>query len=397
MKEMLLEKMAHLLRVGVIRVETEEIFYYRKSDEFNLMYVTEEIRNLLIKEARERKHPYIYQDEFNVCYGVIQDEETFYLIGPMALDYLIGIQRRIFYKKWNTPEVYVKNLRKFVLQEVLQIMVVFTKLITDREYTEEELSKFNHLTDKNEAILEEEMTLYSLKEEEREEYRHTYLEERSLLETVQEGNTEEAIKRVKTIDYDVGILGYDTITHWKNLLVVGATLCARAAIEGGMPPHEAYRISGFYINKGCECTKYADIIFYRDQCVRHLTAEVAKQKAKKHTSNHTQQCIDYIHKNFKEKIHLDELAEYIGVSSSYLSRLFKKEMGICLSEYIVDVKVECAANMLKYSGRSISYIAEYVGFPTQSYMGKMFKERTGMTPKQYRDYHKPAEFQDRRS
>jgi AraC-like DNA-binding protein len=54
--------------------------------------------------------------------------------------------------------------------------------------------------------------------------------------------------------------------------------------------------------------------------------------------------------------------------------------------------VERAANLLIYSEEELSKIAEYVNFPSQSYFGKTFKKRKGMTPKQYRDTYKPTEF-----
>lgn len=45
-----------------------------------------------------------------------------------------------------------------------------------------------------------------------------------------------------------------------------------------------------------------------------------------------------------------------------------------------------------YSEETLPGIAEYVNFPSQSYFGKIFKQRMEMTPKQYRELHKPAEF-----
>ena len=58
----------------------------------------------------------------------------------------------------------------------------------------------------------------------------------------------------------------------------------------------------------------------------------------------------------------------------------------------MDFRVERAVNLLVYSDESIPDIAEYVNFPSQSYFGRVFKERKGMTPKQYRDKNKPTEF-----
>lgn len=70
-----------------------------------------------------------------------------------------------------------------------------------------------------------------------------------------------------------------------------------------------------------------------------------------------------------------------------------KETGERLQDYIVRFRVERAANLLMYSEEGISDIAEYVNFPSQSYLGKVFKKYKGMTPQKYRDKFKPREFE----
>ncbi|MCC8066683.1 MAG: helix-turn-helix transcriptional regulator, partial [Clostridiales bacterium] len=77
-----------------------------------------------------------------------------------------------------------------------------------------------------------------------------------------------------------------------------------------------------------------------------------------------------------------------------LSRLFKKETGVSIQDFINNVRVEKAANLLRYSEESLSEIAEYVNFPSQSYFGKIFRQKKQMTPKQYRELYKPTEFQE---
>ena len=112
----------------------------------------------------------------------------------------------------------------------------------------------------------------------------------------------------------------------------------------------------------------------------------------RHASGYTEQCRDYVYGHYREKMYLDDIADTLGISASYLSRLFKKETGQALQDFINDVRVEKAANLLIYSDESLPRIAGYVGFPSQSYFGKVFRQRMQMTPKQYRELYKPAEF-----
>ena len=67
-------------------------------------------------------------------------------------------------------------------------------------------------------------------------------------------------------------------------------------------------------------------------------------------------------------------------------------MNLRLQDYIVQVRVERAANLLAYSEEPIAAIGDYVNFPTQSYFGKVFKKYKGMTPREYRNKQKPKEF-----
>ena len=70
-------------------------------------------------------------------------------------------------------------------------------------------------------------------------------------------------------------------------------------------------------------------------------------------------CLNYIYSHIHYRITIKELAEYLSLSESYLSKLFLKEMGIPLSHYITDLKIEKAKNLLQYSDYSIVEIANY--------------------------------------
>lgn len=82
----------------------------------------------------------------------------------------------------------------------------------------------------------------------------------------------------------------------------------------------------------------------------------------------------------------------VFISSSYLSGLFHRETGVWLQDYIVQVRVEHAAKLLLYSNESIARIAEYVNFPSQSCMGKVFKAYKHMYPREFREAGEPTGF-----
>lgn len=387
-----LRQLTHLLHTGVFCLKNEELISYEENPKYNPLHENRELLISLMEKADMQKPPVILVDDYYVYFACIKKEKEYYFIGPMTARVMSRMERHRFYFHYKVEESWEKGLHYHTVMEILQAVGLFAKLITDEEWEDQELVDANQLAKVTKEQEEEERLKFKMKEEEEDIYRHTYQEERKILNMVRDGNVSEAVRMSKEMDIEIGRLGNDELTHWRNLLVVSATLCARAAIEGGLNPYIAYQISGFYINKGSYCKDVTQILTYRNHAVEELAKLVQKQKVKRHTSSYTEQCKDYVRKHFKEKIYLDEIASTLGVSSSYLSRLFRQETGIRFQDYINDVRVECASNLLKYSNESISMIAEYVNFPSQSYFGKVFKERKNMTPRQFREKYKPMEF-----
>ena len=93
--------------------------------------------------------------------------------------------------------------------------------------------------------------------------------------------------------------------------------------------------------------------------------------------------IGYIHKNYKTGISLCDIAESIGVNSSYLSRKFKQDCGKGIAEYLNDIRIEQAKLLMKNGLKKVKEIACEVGFNNYNYFFKVFKECEGMTPLEY--------------
>lgn len=82
---------------------------------------------------------------------------------------------------------------------------------------------------------------------------------------------------------------------------------------------------------------------------------------------------------------LKSQAELLGVNSSYLSTLFKKETGSTLTEYVNRKRVEHAIFLLNSTNLQIQEIAAACGIPDVNYFTKIFKKQVGNTPKEYRE------------
>lgn len=95
--------------------------------------------------------------------------------------------------------------------------------------------------------------------------------------------------------------------------------------------------------------------------------------------------IKYMRSNFGYKLTLDFLAAHMHLSREYLSRYFKKHTGKTISEFLLEIRISRAKEMLRNSSHSVSDIAAYCGYPSVSNFQKAFKKVTGVSPGVYRN------------
>lgn len=94
--------------------------------------------------------------------------------------------------------------------------------------------------------------------------------------------------------------------------------------------------------------------------------------------------LKYIRANYGSRLTLAQLAQYTHLSREYLCRYFKKQTGKNISEYILEVRMEKAKDMLRTTTHTVTDIACHCGYPSVSSFQRCFKTCTGMTPGQYR-------------
>mgnify|MGYP000902033131 CR=1 FL=1 len=99
----------------------------------------------------------------------------------------------------------------------------------------------------------------------------------------------------------------------------------------------------------------------------------------------TRRAMEFIQKNFAKNISLNDAAEYAGVNSSYLSRVFKEDCGKGFIEYLNLVRVEHAKRLIENGDAKLKEIVKEVGFNSYTYFFKVFKDISGMTPLEYEE------------
>lgn len=98
-----------------------------------------------------------------------------------------------------------------------------------------------------------------------------------------------------------------------------------------------------------------------------------------------QMAVRYIYKHYSENITILDLAERYEMSPNYFSSIFKQEIGISAVNFITDVRMKKAQELLAKSDNSVVDIAKKVGYEDSQYFFRVFKKNVGMTPLQYRE------------
>lgn len=98
--------------------------------------------------------------------------------------------------------------------------------------------------------------------------------------------------------------------------------------------------------------------------------------------------MDYIRRNLDKDLSRSQIAEAIYLNPEYLSRLFKKETGGSLGDYIMTEKMRAAQSLLSGTSIPISLVASKVGYSNFSYFSQVFKKYTGLSPMEYRTAHR---------
>lgn len=95
------------------------------------------------------------------------------------------------------------------------------------------------------------------------------------------------------------------------------------------------------------------------------------------------QAIEYIEKNYMNRCSVEEVAGYLGLTRTYLYKIFKKYMDVSPTDYIENFRMEVACKLLLKGSIGISECAAAVGYDDRSYFSRVFKKVNGMSPREF--------------
>lgn len=230
--------------------------------------------------------------------------------------------------------------------------------------------------------------LYILKRKQSNPENHVMAFVHKYFSTIKHGNKKELLQYMYAFPQeDSGfVLTEDSLRNQKILGVIAITLATQYAIAGNLPSDIAFSLNLLYIQTMEQLDNVDSVKRLSGDALRTFADRVKEYNAQKY-SNTVIKCLNHISKNAYDELSLNELANHLDITPTYLSKLFKKEMGIPLSEYIQKERIEEAKKLLTLTTSPLSDVCAWLNFNDQSYFTKVFKKYTNMTPKQYREQY----------
>ncbi len=221
------------------------------------------------------------------------------------------------------------------------------------------------------------------------QYNHpSYALERKLLRNIEMGLLDESLSILSHINkFERAHLSRNSIRSLKNSLIGSCTLFTRAVIKAGISAEDAFDLSDGLIQKIELIESIKELEVFETEMVSDFVSLVKQVNVSsyKYPISHI---VTFIHEHVATKITLSDLADMVYLTPDYLSKLFHKEVGVPLTEFIQLQKIEAAKNLLEYDEMKITDISTILCYCNHGYFSNVFKKHTGQTPMEYRKNNK---------
>lgn len=362
-------------------------------EEVNPFVINTEFTNRLIGIWETRKMPVILLEESEVFCGVAGDADgNYYFWGPVSEQQISGLSLKEYKDRYGirNPDFHIKKVSLYAVScdmEILYLML-YGEMLDGIQ-----IMKSGIKEERTNTVRDMELDRYRFQNNENEIDRISYKVEQEIVEAIRTGDIDFLKKQsVGMGEERAGQLAKSEKKHQEYMTVSGITIATRAAIEGGMAPSEAYDLSDLYLQKLSNCNDIFEIVNLLNDAITDFVCRVRRIQEDHSKNFYIEQCKNYIASYINRPIRVEDIAETIGLNRSYLSKKFHESEGISIQDYITNEKIRVAKNMLKYSDASIATISEWLCYHSQSRFGSVFKKVTGMTPSEYRNKNKTADY-----
>lgn len=211
--------------------------------------------------------------------------------------------------------------------------------------------------------------------------------EQHFLTAVREGNLQyrDILEKEKLYNDEYVCDTGDPLRDGKNSVIVFTVLCGRAALDGGLSAAAMREIESRYIGEIEGCRTISGLRQLKAAMLEEYVSRVHQAQENAMVSKAIRDCCDYIRVNVQKPLTVQEIAAHVGYTTYYFTKKFNKEMGIKVTDYIKQARIEYAKVALLTTNQSIQEISDSLQFGSRNYFSKVFRAVVGVTPAAYRD------------
>ena len=325
-------------------------------------------------------------------YGVVHAGARKLVIGPTAQIMADEQKLRELAFELDLPQSEISSfvsgmnaISRVPLEKLLQLLCLVNHALGGGKLTLSEIAIREEQQELLKQNVEQKRTEQVYETEKAPERPHNTLAiEETLMGIVRRGDTV-ALRRWLSMAPAVesGKIAGNQLRQMRNLFIITATLTSRAAIHGGMKEDDAFSLSDAYIQRVELLDSHDAILNLQYHMLLEFTEQVEKLRRGKHATKFSLDIANYVRHHLSEPVSVEKMAKEFYLSRPYLSAKFKAETGQTLTDFILTEKTEEAKRLLYYSDKSLSAIASYLGFSSQSHFIRVFRKYTGTTPGAY--------------
>ncbi|MBQ2953932.1 MAG: helix-turn-helix transcriptional regulator [Clostridia bacterium] len=216
-----------------------------------------------------------------------------------------------------------------------------------------------------------------------------YDQETAFYRAIAAGDGPEALRLATPLDQEgFGRLSDDPLQSLRYHLVITVAFITRYCMAGGMDAETAFNLSDLYIRRIDRCRTVAEILALHQELIGDYALRMHSLTHRSAYPRPILRCTEYIHTHLHARITVEELCAVSGLSRSHLSRLFRRETGLSIGQYITLQKVDAARKALEFTDQPVSDIAHTLAFSSESHFITVFRRATGTTPGEYRRLHR---------
>lgn len=388
-----IQTLLHLLlgvEVGITEINQDYLEYfegkycYQKA--IQPMFAADALRYL----TRNMKDFTFYEivDKLGIRLFFYRFENNTYLVGPYVVDEFDETAIQRFLVKNNIPvsqsipiQLYYTGIPVLTTSSVQHTVTACLASFCQPmpEYSYRQLLGFEEdLVDSRDY--QEDLVDYS-------EIYQRYTIENLFLDAITAGDVNGIMKGFEALTHQPkSVLEIYRSTVYQDPSSILRTLARKAAEKSGLSVVTIDEITQRNVHKMSQ----NDFLNHGTSLIAEMILELTQAVAdyKKNTaglSPAVKKTVEFIQLNYSQNITMEDLTHHVGYSASHLSKCFKEETGLTITEYIAQKRCEKAADLLKNSDLAIQEIGNYVGYPDNNYFARIFKKQFGQSPSAYRN------------